>query len=93
MNLDDLCTSYKECEQLGAQLAPFLPQEEMFELCEDIAPLDIEGLFPEFEMGDLFTIAPQKITPEVNNYIWRYIGSLIKLLKQKRKAGEKYGVK
>uniref|UniRef100_A0A915ECW4 Uncharacterized protein n=1 Tax=Ditylenchus dipsaci TaxID=166011 RepID=A0A915ECW4_9BILA len=41
---EDLSKSYKECEQLGAQLAPFLPQEDMFELCDDISliPMDIE---------------------------------------------------
>jgi len=65
---EDLTASYKECEQLGAQLAPFLPQEEIFELCDDMSllPMDIEGLFPEFDSADFFTIpsAQQKIVAE-----------------------------
>lgn len=54
---------YKECEQLGAQLAPFLPQEEMFELLDDSMLLtadDVNGLFPEFDLNENYTTTSTK---------------------------------
>lgn len=50
---------YLECEQLGAQLAPFLPQDDMFELLDDSLLLttdDVIGLFPEFDLSEFSPI-------------------------------------
>ena len=60
---------------MGAQLAPFLPQDDMFELLDDSLLLttdDVIGLFPEFDLSEYSPIQintqQHKLQPENSTY-------------------------
>lgn len=48
-------------EQYGAQLAPFIPQEDLFQLSDSL-PTDLQNLFPEIEFSEFFAadVPPSK---------------------------------
>ncbi|KAH7730555.1 hypothetical protein AAVH_01603 [Aphelenchoides avenae] len=62
---EEYCPVYQEGgEQFGAQLAPFIPQEELFQLSDSL-PSDLQNLFPEIEFSEFFAadVPPSKSQP------------------------------
>lgn len=58
---------YNDNENLGAQLAPFLPQDDMHELLEQgiTSISDVGSLFADIDFSEFFPAGCGEILPEV----------------------------